>query len=372
MLIFSAVSVRADELTVFLSDGRDFTVDSTHPNWRNLSKAVKDGDAELFSDAVDTAQAIETFIGGDSDINLSFGRISVKSGQILYGKEALKSSLIDRIYDMMNGGYQFEHMLMFLDNLHGNTSKNSFDQLHSFLDNGNLPITPDGCFLAYKSVKIHRGESFVDEYENVVKEGDYVDKYTGTVRNNIGDAPWMDRHKVSDDANAHCSSGYHVGALGYAGPEGWYNGSGDVVIIVKVDPRDAVSVPNDHSFQKLRVAKYKVVGLYTGKLIRPVYEADEDFEYGDDVNDSLFDDDNVNFFDEVYLDEYDLFVGERIVCVYEKQDGTIANRVVEILEVKSDSYVVQLLAGDAKLGLDTTDIRTFKFNRMTNIHYLEL
>lgn len=370
MLSFIAGSVRPDELVAFLSDGRNFTADSSHSNWRQLAQAYKDGDAEEFVNALDTTEALVNYVGGDTPVNTSVGRISVTAGQIFYGKEALKSSLVDRVYEMMNSGYDFEHMLEFLDNLHSNPSKNSFDQLHTFLENGNLPITPDGCFLAYKTVKVHRGDSFTDQYDNSVWDGDYVDKYTGTVRNSIGDSPWMDRHKVTDDPNQHCSTGYHVGALSYAGPGGWYNNSDDVVVIVKVDPKDAVSVPNDHSCQKLRVCQYTVVGIYQGKLVRPVYDADEDFEYGDELEDDLVQDEP-DFFEDDYLESDDLYVGDQVVCIYEKSDGTIANRVVEILENAVGGYIVQLLPGDAKLGLDSTDKRHFKFDRMTKVQYLE-
>jgi hypothetical protein len=370
MLEFIAGSVKPEELVVFLSDGRSFAADSSHANWRLLAQAYKDGDAEAFVNAMDTTKALETYVGGDPSINAISGRVNVVNGQIFYGKEALHSNLIDRVYEMMNGGYDFSHMLIFLDNLHNNPSKNSFDQLHDFLENGNLPITPDGCFLAYKTVKVYRGDGFTDEYDNVVGNGDLVDKYTGTVRNNVGDSPWMSRHKVDDNPGSHCSTGYHVGALQYAGPGGWYNNTDDVVVIVKVDPRDAVSVPNDHSCQKLRVCKYTVVGKYQGKLVRPVYEADEDFEYGEDVDDELVMDEP-DFFEDDVLHPEELYVGEQIVCIYKKLDGTRANRIVEILEDVPGGYIVQLLRGDPQYNLSDTNKRTFKFSGMSEIIYLE-
>jgi hypothetical protein len=370
MLSFSAGSVRPDELVAFLSDGRSFTADSSHTNWRQLAQAYKDGDAEAFVDAMDTTKALENYVGGDTSINAVSGGIKVVDGQIFYGNEALKSSLVDRVYEMMNTGYVFNHMLSFLDNLHSNPSKNSFDQLHGFLDNGNLPITPDGSFLAYKTVKVYSGDGFTDDTGREVRNGDYVDKYSGTVRNNVGDTSEMLRHKVADDPSSHCSHGFHVGSLQYAGPGGWYNNTDDVVVIVKVDPRDAVSVPNDHSMQKLRVCKYSVVGLYKGKLVRPVYEADEDFEYGDDVDDELVENEP-DFFEDDELHAEELFVGEQIVCIYKKLDGTRANRIVEILEDVPGGYIVQLLRGDPQHGLAATNKRTFKYSGMSDIIYLE-
>lgn len=374
MRTFLANSVKGDgTIVAVLSDGSSYTADSTHSNYRNISQALIDNDAEAFVEAANTTRALEDYVAGPSHINTTVGNVSVVGGEIFYGKERLRSTLVDRIYDMMNKGFHFHNMLKFLDNLYENPSKNSVDQLHSFLENAYLPITDDGCFLAYKTVKRSNKDEFTDEYDNVVTPGDLVDKFTGTVRNNVGDSPWMARNKVADDPNKHCSHGYHVGALAYAGPGGWYNNSDDVVVIVKVNPRDAVSVPNDHSCQKLRTCKYTVVGFYQGELVRPVYSVDEeveDWEYNNEDYDDLVED-TPDFFEDSYIDINDVWVGDEIVCVYRKLDGTIANRVVEILESNRDSFVVRLLNGDAKYNLDTTNTRTFKHDGMSKIQYLE-
>ena len=75
----------------------------------------------------------------------------------------------------------------------------------------------------------------------------------------------------------HCSSGLHVGSLSYSGPGGWYNSGDDKIVIVKVNPADAVSVPSDHGASKLRVCKYEVIGEYE-KDLDDVYEPSEDLD----------------------------------------------------------------------------------------------
>jgi hypothetical protein len=80
--------------------------------------------------------------------------------------------------------------------------------------------------------------------------------------------------------------------LEYAGPGGWYHRSDDVVVIVKVNPRDAVSVPIDHSAQKLRVCRYEVVGVYD----RPL---DDDYE-----ETPQNDDDDEEILSAFYADEF--------------------------------------------------------------------
>ena len=69
-------------------------------------------------------------------------------------------------------------------------------------------------------------------------------------------------------------------------------------MIVKFNPEDAVSVPNDCDFQKLRVCKYSVVGEITERkqLKQPFYDSTGEFsdeDYDDEIeledyeNDSL-------------------------------------------------------------------------------------
>jgi hypothetical protein len=106
-----------------------------------------------------------------------------------------------------------------------------------------MPITDDGCFLGYKGVT-----------------NDYKDVHSGRFDNSVGAINEMPRNKVCDDFRQGCSYGFHVGSLEYA--TRW----GPKTVIVKVNPKDVVSVPEDSNWQKLRTAKYEVVAKYTGPL----------------------------------------------------------------------------------------------------------
>ncbi|NBR96976.1 MAG: hypothetical protein EBT48_05170 [Verrucomicrobia bacterium] len=127
-----------------------------------------------------------------------------------------------------------------------------------------MPITPDGCFLAYKSVR-----------------PDFTDHHTGKFSNRVGSVLEMERRKVDDDRNNGCSYGFHAGSLEYATT---FGGNDRKVLVVKINPADVVSVPTDCDCQKLRTARYEVIDLYNGPLRNTIaddtnlYE-DED-EYG--------------------------------------------------------------------------------------------
>jgi hypothetical protein len=125
-----------------------------------------------------------------------------------------------------------------MENLLENPSKRSVDELYGFLEKNNLPITPDGHFLAYKKVR-----------------NDYKDVYSGTMDNSPGQVVTMPRNKVDDDKDRTCSVGLHFCSEGYLNHFG-----GERVVIVKVNPRDVVSIPSDYNNTKGRACQYEVIG----------------------------------------------------------------------------------------------------------------
>jgi hypothetical protein len=166
-----------------------------------------------------------------------------------------------------------------------NPSSRAVKELYSWLSHKSLAICEDGCFLAYKSVNIHNGETFTDCYGREVKSGDYVDKYTSTIRNNVGDVNDMPRRKVNDDFQVGCSDGFHVGSLKYV-TEVY---SSNKQIICKVDPADVVSVPLDCDCQKIRCCYYEVISEFKNL---PIVEMDKtELEYAGEPYDCREDED---------------------------------------------------------------------------------
>lgn len=264
-----------DGLSVYV--GLDYYhVSKGHRNWLELLECIRSNDEARFVELIDDKRVLN---------NLVAKGVELRDDVVYYNGQAVHSVLTDRILELVRLGLEVDPMLKFLDNLMQNPSKASVDELYSFLENKHLPITDDGHFLAYKAVK-----------------SNYMDKYSGTVRNMIGDKPTMERNMVDDNRNNHCSQGYHVGAIEYSGPEGWYFGQGDHCMVVKVNPKDAVSVPTDHNCQKLRVCSYEVVDEFTKKMVAPVYCGTTPIEYDEPEEDDsevlpeeLLDGDEVKF-----------------------------------------------------------------------------
>jgi hypothetical protein len=128
-----------------------------------------------------------------------------------------------------------------MENLMTNPSKRAVDELYGFLEKNSLPITPDGHFLAYKKVR-----------------NDYLDIHSGTMDNSVGKIVEMERNEVDDNKDRTCSSGLHFCSQDYLPHFG--NGSDNRVVILKINPRDVVSIPSDYNNAKGRACRYEVVG----------------------------------------------------------------------------------------------------------------
>jgi len=110
--------------------------------------------------------------------------------------------------------------------------------LYGFLEKNRLPITGDGHFLAYKKVR-----------------DNFMDVYTGTMDNSVGKFVEMERNQVNDDKNQTCSAGLHFCSESYLNHFG-----GERTVIVKINPRDVVSIPTDYDNAKGRACRYEVIG----------------------------------------------------------------------------------------------------------------
>ena len=258
-------------LTLVLNN-RTYQVLPDHINYKMILEALPIATADELLDIVDVEKAVATF---------SDGLVEIKNGQVTYEGEIVHGSISKRILEFMSKGLPFQPLVNFLNNLMENPSMQSQKELYDFLEHENLAITSDGHFLAYKAVR-----------------SDFKDKYRGTFDNSIGNVVTMQRAKVDDNRARGCSDGLHAGALNYVASYGSVE-NGDRIVIVKINPRDVVSVPSDCNCEKLRTCRYEVIAEYEGELIKPLYSSD--FSY-DEHND--YDDDDYNL-DDAYWDRFD-------------------------------------------------------------------
>lgn len=259
-------------LTLVLNN-KSYQVLPDHINYRMILDILPTATEEELLKVVDIQKAVATF---------SDGLVEIKDGQVTYEGEVVHGSISKRILEFMSKGLPFQPLVNFLNNLMENPSMQSQKELYDFLEHENLAITSDGHFLAYKAVR-----------------SDFKDKYRGVFDNSVGQVVKMQRAKVDDDRARGCSDGLHAGALNYVASYGSVE-NGDRIVIVKINPRDVVSVPSDCNCEKLRTCRYEVVGEYQGELLKPLYSSN--FSY--DEHEEEYDDEDYDV-DESYWDQFD-------------------------------------------------------------------
>jgi len=228
---------KASSITMFPAGRAPLTIEASHPNFAAVRQAIADQDFEA---AVSLAD-VPAFI-----VKASAGRVQVTPDAVLYDGEVLNNYLTQRMLAFMQEGLPFDHYCKFLENLMANPSMVSRKELYLFLEAANLPITEDGCFLAYKAVR-----------------HDYRDCHSGTFDNSVGQVLTMPRQKVDDDRTVTCSYGFHAAAYEYAHN---FLPIGGHLMAVKINPADVVSVPSDYGNQKLRTCRYEVVSEIEGAV----------------------------------------------------------------------------------------------------------
>lgn len=204
------------------------TINKTHLTYDAVVAAIKAGDWDKINDIIDPKKVV---------IDHGEGHVSIQGTKLFWKDKELHSSLASRVIKMYQDGFPIEPMVQFMDNLMLNPSKRAVTELYGFLEKNNLPITPDGHFLAFKKVR-----------------NDYLDVYSGTMDNSVGTVVEMERNEVNDDQNVTCSTGLHFCSRDYLNHFG-----GERIVIVKINPRDVVSIPTDYNDSKGRACRYEVV-----------------------------------------------------------------------------------------------------------------
>lgn len=240
-------------ITVFI-EGKQYTINASNPAFPNALKAYKESDWQGLVDSIHPANKLHR-------LYFQYENIEVKDGNVYIDGDAVTSIVAERVLNALAGDVDAVHIFKFMTRLQLNPSKRAVDELYTFLEHKNLPITDSGTFLAYKAVR-----------------SDYSDKHTGTFFNTVGSVLTMPRNKVDDDKNAPCSYGFHSGTLEYASD---FANHYDKMVVVEIDPADVVSIPTDCNFQKLRTCRYKVVAEYEKPLVEDKYTSN--FETENDV-----------------------------------------------------------------------------------------
>lgn len=192
------------------------------------------------------------------DIAKSGFQVNVATQEVAYHGELLPTPLARKVFSLIEQNLPVTLLEKFWENLKKNPSYNSVRELYDFLSYKELPITEDGCFLAYRGLQ---GDfySISGNLETKVLQGTVNSR--GQIYNGVGEHIEVERNCVDDNRENHCSFGVHAGSWRYASQ--WSRGK---MVVVKINPKDVVSVPSDYDCQKLRCCAYTVVSEVASEI----------------------------------------------------------------------------------------------------------
>lgn len=245
-------------------DGQTHIVPRADALADRLIKAIKEKNFDEIPNLVSAAKRIENF---------GKGNFVVKDGLIFVNGVEAPPVLGNKIIKFSNEGLPYEPLVEFAARLQQNPSYRAVQELFTFLEKNDHPITENGNFIAYKRVR-----------------GTFKDIHSNTMDNSPGQVVQMPRNQVNEDATQTCSYGLHVANWDYAHTKfASDNPDTDVMLEVEVDPADVVAIPVDYNNAKMRVCKYTVLGVVDSE-----HSSDVQLRVVNPVVDSEFDDDDLD------------------------------------------------------------------------------
>ena len=249
----------SDSITVFVQ-GKSYTINKQAKTFELVLAGVKANDVDKVIQAVNIKESITTALNQNSDL------VRLEDDKIFYANREVTGVIASRIFEVIRLGLDVTPMVKFLENLMANPSKRATDEGFGFIEACSLPITPDGCFLAYKRVRedyrdVHSATVLNKPYDLFTAEDIVAIEQTQGKRNEVQvevinnvTTVSMPRNLVNEDRDQTCSEGLHFCSYAYL-----QHFSGARIVVLKINPADIVSIPSDYNNSKGRCSKYQVV-----------------------------------------------------------------------------------------------------------------
>lgn len=276
-----------DTIVVIFDWGPPVSIRNDNDRFAHIEDLLENGRLEEVPEEVDKALAIRKH---------TKGKFTVINGTIHIGDEKLPKALSDKLIEFVDNRLETTPLERFWENLKENPTESARQDLFSFLEANQVPLTADGCFIAYKRVT-----------EN--GDGGFVDIRTESIDNTPGAIVSMPREQVDPDRRNTCSAGLHVAAWSYLD----CYAPGEVTLEVKINPRDVVAVPPDYNNAKMRTCRYLVLRQTDREYDKSIYEeavvdltplTSTHQAKSEPVEEDEYEEDEYGEWDE-WLDEYD-------------------------------------------------------------------
>lgn len=242
-------------VSVFL-DAKPFNAGPEHPNFSRIVtklRGLKKGETFSKLGLDELRDMFDVSIGLGEHWSRLSDRVSVSHGNLFFDGDPLAGPLTDAILRFYQADVEeWKPLVLFLDKVQINPNPHSRDNLYRWMEqNGAFAIDQDGDLIAYKGV----GQDFLSGSSGTA----FVNgvKIVGQIPNQPDTIIEMPRSEVKFDPRTACSTGLHAASWGYASSFM----SGGKTVAMKINPRDVVSVPTDSGDQKMRVCRYRCIGV---------------------------------------------------------------------------------------------------------------
>lgn len=255
--------ITATSACLFL-DGKQYAIGNDHPNFQKILDALAEKNYDAIPTLADIPTSVRKWLGNRDGFTLTDGLIALDG-------EPFTAEVTDKVLNMIDAGNDADPLYKFLRKVRNNPSRVAQTELLLFCVANNFMIHEDGDILAYKSVR-----------------PDYTDIHSGKISNRVGETISLPRHTVDDRRDHTCSTGLHFASHTYA--TSWHSRPDARLMIMKINPADVVSIPNDYNNQKGRCCKYLVYSEipHTTKLPdQEVYYPDDFVYYAGKEEDDL-------------------------------------------------------------------------------------
>lgn len=226
-------------ITVYFSNGDVACWNKTNPIFEKICELAQKEDwlpIEVLHQEAKTVMGKDVKIQGN-DVTITHENREIKIADL----EEAATPLMKFIKLLKDKGVidtEINRIRPFLQNMFENPYIDAVTEIYDYCTKMDFEITEDGCFLAYKNVN----KDFSSIHDG------------GLTKHKIGEYTTVET--FCTDRTRTCAEGLHFCSKGYLDVY-----SGEVTIIVKINPKDVVSIPIDYNFEKGRCCRYMMVGV---------------------------------------------------------------------------------------------------------------
>ena len=217
--------------------GKPFAASVDHPNYAAIIQAIKANNYAPIPDLVNQSKAMQARVTMECISDRV--KIDAAAGVILYDGYEIHNTLVNHIFRSLADGFDINPTVLLLEHMLENPSKQTIERMFDWFEAGNMPITEDGYFIAFKRVR-----------------NDWTSFYDSKTMHEIGKETSFPRYLCDDNNHNTCSAGLHFCSQGYL-PS--YCGGEGRVLVLKIHPKDVVAIPFEYGTHKGRACNYLVL-----------------------------------------------------------------------------------------------------------------